>query len=244
MHLARTENTEASRAAASVLTLGFFFLLRPGEYLGLPNDATDNLFRLRDISFYVGARVLRHYDCPISDLHAAIFVTLTFTRQKNGVRNETVGHGRSGHPHPCPVLCLVERVISLRAFHADPATPLNAFRDAPRPTRYVHAHDLTRRMRLALVTYPDPAIKPADISARSTRPGGAMALLCAGVGADRIRLVGHWRSDELYCYLHVQAQQVMTGLSAEMLTGGDFRLAPGGSGNAPLSGNNHYVEST
>ena len=60
-----------------------------------------------------------------------------------------------------------------------------------------------------------------------TCPGGTMALLCAGVGADRIRLVGRWRSDELYRYLHVQAQQVMTGLSAKMLTGGNFRLAPG-----------------
>ena len=123
MHLARTENTAASRAAAAVLTLGFFFLLRPGEYLGLPNDATDNLFRLLDISFYVGARALRHYDCPLPDLHTATFVTLTFTCQKNGVRNETVGHGRSGHPHLCPVLCLVDRVIALRAFHADSATP-------------------------------------------------------------------------------------------------------------------------
>ena len=82
-------------------------------------------------------------------------------------------------------------------------------------------------MRLALFVYPDPAIKPADISARSTRPGGTMALLCAGVGADRIRLVARWRSDELYRYLHVQAQQVMTGLSAKMLTGSDFRLSPG-----------------
>jgi hypothetical protein len=53
-----------------------------------------------------------------------------------------------------------------------------------------------------------------------------MALLCAGVIGERIRMVGRWRSDELYRYLHVQAQPVMTGLSAAMLRGGDYRLAP------------------
>ena len=52
-----------------------------------------------------------------------------------------------------------------------------------------------------------------------------MALLCAGVDSDRIRLLGRWRSDEMYRYLHVQAQPVMTaGLSAAMLRGGSFRI--------------------
>jgi hypothetical protein len=55
-----------------------------------------------------------------------------------------------------------------------------------------------------------------------------MALLCAGVAGERIRMIGRWRSDELYRYLvHVQAQPIMTGLSAAMLHGGAFRLAPG-----------------
>ena len=93
---------------------------------------------------------------PPADLQASAstFVTLTFTRQKNGVRNETVGHGRSGHPHLCPAACLVDRVLALRAFNADPSTPLNAFRAAlTRPTRYVHAQDLTRRMRLLHTSY-------------------------------------------------------------------------------------------
>ena len=54
-----------------------------------------------------------------------------------------------------------------------------------------------------------------------------MALLCAGVDSDRLRMIGHWKSDELFRYLHVQAQPIMTGLSAAMLRGGSFRMAPG-----------------
>ena len=49
-------------------------------------------------------------------------------------------------------------------------------------------------------------------------------MLCAGIDSDRIRLIGRWRSDEMYRYLHVQAQPVMSGVAAAMLRGGAFRL--------------------
>ena len=49
-------------------------------------------------------------------------------------------------------------------------------------------------------------------------------MLCAGIDSDRIRLIGRWRSDEMYHYLHVQAQPVMSGVAAAMLRGGDFGL--------------------
>jgi hypothetical protein len=229
VHLARLEDTPASRASAAVLILGYFFLLRPGEYLGAPDDALDTLFRLRDLTLWVGSRSLDHMNCPIPELQAATFATLTFTRQKNGVRNETIGHGRSGHSHLCPVLCLVDRVIFLRSIHAAPTTPLNAYGTygAPTPTRYVHSRDLTYRIRAALAIHPHPGYSASQVSARPTRAGGAMALLCAGVGQDRIRMIGRWRSDELYRYLHVQAQPVMTGLAAAMLRGGSYQMAPG-----------------
>jgi hypothetical protein len=60
---------------------------------------------------------------------------------------------------------------------------------------------------------------PALLSARSTRSGGASALLHAGVDGDRIRLLGRWRSDEMYRYLHVQSQPTMSGIAAAMLRG-------------------------
>ena len=53
-----------------------------------------------------------------------------------------------------------------------------------------------------------------------------MALLCAGVDRDRIRMIGRWRSDEMFRYLHLQAQSLMTSVSAAMLRGRAFQLAP------------------
>jgi hypothetical protein len=186
------------------------------------------MFRLQDVQFWIGSRALDHLTCPEADMHAATFVTLTFTQQKNGVRNERIGHGRSGHPSLCPVTALATRVLALRSQGATADTTLNAVRSSPSSAfRYISPSDITSRIRSVLHLHPDPAYTLHDVSVRSTRAGGAMALLCAGVDSDRLRMIGRWKSDEMFRYLHVQAQPVMNGLAAAMLRGGDFRLTPG-----------------
>jgi hypothetical protein len=226
--LARGENSPRADAAAACLVLGFFFLLRPGEYLGNPQRPNAHMFRLRDVQLWIGSRAVDTLHGPEADLQASTFVTLTFTTQKNGVRNERIGHGRSGHPSLCPVHTVILRVLALRSQGATLDTTLNAVRpSATTPFRYIVPSDITSRIRAVLHLHPDPAYTLADVSARSTRAGGAMALLCAGVDRDRLRLIGRWRSDEMFRYLHVQAQPVMNGLAAAMVRGGDFQLTPG-----------------
>jgi hypothetical protein len=124
VRLARAANTPVSLAAADCLTVAFFFLLRPGEYAGTPRTHADDLFRFQDVCLWIGGRRLDVNACPLADLQAATFATLTFTTQKNGVRGETIGHARSGDPTLCPVLCLVSRLLYLRLAAADPTTPL------------------------------------------------------------------------------------------------------------------------
>ena len=51
-----------------------------------------------------------------------------------------------------------------------------------------------------------------------------MAFFSHGVNALLIKLVGHWHSDVMLCYLHVQSHPSMSGLSKLMLTGGDPHL--------------------
>ena len=226
--LAHAAATPIALAAADCLILAFYFLLRPGEYAGTPKTVSDDLFRFQDVGLWVGGRKLSLADCPLADLQAATFATLTFTTQKNGIRGETIGHSRSGHPTLCPVLCLVSRVLYLRTHDAAPTTPLNATR-SPRGAswQYLQPAAITGFLRAAVLLNPDLGISPSDVSARSTRAGGAMAMLCAGIDSDRIRLIGRWRSDEMYRYLHVQAQPVMSGVAAAMFRGGHYRLTPG-----------------
>ena len=69
-------------------------------------------------------------------------------------------------------------------------------------------------------------ILPADISARSLRSSGAMALLCSKLDTDQIRLLGRWRSDEMLRYLHVQAYPLVSHLAATMLQHGTYHFIP------------------
>jgi hypothetical protein len=102
-------NTAYSHAIADMLLLGFYFLLRPGEYAFKSNlDASP--FRLCDVHLLINTRRLDVLAAPEHELHQANFVALEFTNQKNGVRGELVGLGHSGHPSWCPVQAILSRI--------------------------------------------------------------------------------------------------------------------------------------
>jgi hypothetical protein len=97
---------------------------------------------------------------------------------------------------------------------------------SPAPT-LISPADITATLRCATaIIGPSVGFLPSDISARSLHAAGAMALLCAHVNTDIIRLLSRWRSDEMLRYLHVQAEPVMRDFSCCMLTGGSFTLLP------------------
>ena len=65
-----------------------------------------------------------------------------------------------------------------------------------------------------------------DVSARSLRAAGAMALLCSGVDHDIISLIGRWRSNKMMRYLHMQAEPIMRNFSKLMISHGNYNLLP------------------
>jgi hypothetical protein len=216
--------TFGNQAIADMIILAFFFLLRPGEYTGTPSDTTP--FTLQDVQLWIGQQRFLATTIPIADLSRVTFVSLTFTTQKNGVRGEVIGLGRSGNPVLCPVIALTRRVAHLRTFHAPTTTPLASYYASPALT-YIRPADITSALRCSTaIIGPSVGYLPSDISARSLRAAGAMALLCAHVDSDVIRLLGRWRSDEMLHYLHVQAEPVMRDFSRRMLSGGTFTLLP------------------
>ena len=110
--MAETCQTDTQfQAASDMIIIAFFFLLRPGEYTDTPSESTP--FRLVDVQIFGGDTRL---DLAVSQperMHQATFVSLTFTDQKNGVRGEVIGLGRSGDPYLCPVKAVVRRVVYL-----------------------------------------------------------------------------------------------------------------------------------
>jgi hypothetical protein len=199
--------TSRLHAAGDCLLLAFFFFVQPGEYSGTPRTAVNDLFRVQDLGVWIGHRRLDPLTCPTSELLAVSFVTLTFTSQKNGVRGEALGHGRSGHPTFCPVAALTRRLLHLHAVGITLTTTINSMcMSAEAPWHFVCPADITALLRRAVALLP-PAFSDfaaGDISARSTRAGGAMAMLCGGINSNCIRLIGRWGSDEMYRYLQVQ----------------------------------------
>lgn len=220
-----TTGTPASQATADMAIIAFFFLLRPGEYTG---GRSPNPFRLQDVQIFIGSRRLP-LTSPVPDIQAATHVSLTFSSQKNGVRGEILHHGRSGHRLACPVQAIIRRLLHLRANNAPLPTPLATYFLADR-SYPVTATDISSALRLSSTALgPSLGFLPSDVSARSLRAGGAMALLCANVDTDIIRLLGRWHSDAMMRYLHLQAQPVMQGFASKMLSASDYNLHPGPS---------------
>jgi hypothetical protein len=98
--LATATPTPAGSATASMILIAFFFLMRPGEHTVLPDNRP---FFMEDIQFHVGNQRYNASTIPLALLDSTTFVTYTFTTQKNSVRGEAIGLGRSGRGGCCPV---------------------------------------------------------------------------------------------------------------------------------------------
>jgi hypothetical protein len=217
-HMNYTANTSLSNTVADMLLLGFYFLLRPGECAYTDNEDASP-FRFCDVHLLIHNRHLNHSTCTPEDLQRITYVALEFTNQKNGVRGELVGLGKSGHHLWCPVKVLINRVSHLRQSHAHPTTPL--YRYFHTTWHKLDTTTLTQHLRYATTAMgPSYGITPHKISVRSLHASGAMSLLCAKVDTDMIRLMDRWRSDEMLRYLHVQSFPLLAPLASQMLRHG------------------------
>jgi hypothetical protein len=214
-----------AQATADMIIIAFFFLLRPGEYSDSASDTQP--FDLRSVQLFLGLHRLNLSTATDSDLLAAASCSLTFDRQKNGVRGEVIGLCTSGDPLLCPARALARCVIHLRSFHARPTTPLARVYLTGTRTRSITPAIITSTLQLAVAALgADLGFLPTDVSARSLRAAGANALLLARVDTDIIRLIGRWRSDEMLRYLHCQAAPLMSDYARKMLAGGQYTLHP------------------
>jgi hypothetical protein len=215
-----------AKTIADMLLLGFYFMLRPGEYAHTKSQESSP-FRLKHVHLFVGRRRLNHLRGNVHEFSAATSIALEFDKQKNGVRGELITLSRSGHPTICPVIAAINRVKHLIQHHASPELPIYSFWTGT-TWDTIASRDLTTALRTAALTLgPQEA---HSISARSLRSAGAMALFCAGMDKTTIQLLGRWKSEELLRYLHTQAFPVTAQCAQLMLQHGDFAMIP----NQPL----------
>jgi hypothetical protein len=204
--------------------LAVFYLLGPGEYC----KSTDNHpLTMQDGSLSIGHNKINALTCPLADLRRSSSSSLTFDDQKNRERGEVIAQALSGHRRACPTRALARRIEYLRSHNAPPDTPLCAVYKPNGRLTYVTSTAITKALQVSAAALPHLGFPPDEVTARSMRAGGVMALLCGKVDADTIRLVGRWKSDAMFRYLHAQALPLVNQLARTMLPHGNFNLAPG-----------------
>jgi hypothetical protein len=169
-------STPDRHTIANLVTITFYFLLHPGEYTGTTSD--DAAFRLTNIELHVDDRAIDPITCSDSDLYATTFMSLTFTTQKNGTKGEVITHGIIHDALACPVKATVRRILHLRDHKSSKTTPLASYFHKGKRVP-IKAADVTTALRLATIAAShQTGLHHRDISARSLRAGGAMALMC------------------------------------------------------------------
>lgn len=209
-----TRSNPFQAALMDVIYIAIFCLLRPGECC---HGRENTPLQLKDVTFLIGTRCLNQFTLPPDDLLRATHSSITLDSQKNRERGETVGHGSSGHRWACPTKALARRCACSSRHNAPPNTPLCAVFYKQDATRHITPSCLTELLRHSAAKPPNLGFSPDDVTVRSLRAGGAMALLCGNVDNDVIRLVGRWKSDAMFGCLHAQALPLVRGLARTML---------------------------
>ena len=219
------------QAIANMICIAFFFCLRPGEYTGTVTD--DQAFALNDVAFYLGTTKLNNVLSSDFEIESATCLTLTFTTQKNGDKGEIVAHARSDDPMCCPVTSTIRQfMVHRREFRRrgsgyDGRVKLATYYNSNHVRVPIRADMVTKALRWhAGVLQPTTGINPKDVSARSLRAGGAMALLTGGCDTNVIKLLARWHSDAMMRYLHQQSVPVFQNLASKMFNNGTFTFLP------------------
>lgn len=219
---------QTNRHVINLCVMAFFWLLRPAEYTNSLEDGRSQAFRFMDLHFHINGKIYSAPTAPLNDetILQISHTTLEFSDQKNCVRGEKVGHAATDDPFFCPCKAAGRLALHLQKHNAAPETPLHHHVGADGQWYDVPPRFITNALRhAALQVQDDTGIDPALISARSLRPGGATALLCAGIDSEAIQLLGRWRSDAMLRYLRVQAHTFSSRYAQRMWAAGNYTFA-------------------
>jgi hypothetical protein len=211
-------------AIADIIAIAFFFLLRPGEYMG--TNADDTPFRLEDVALYIRDRRSDVLTASTAELDASTSVSYKFTTQKNDTWDEKLVKGISGDSKCCPVKATAKRIKYHLAKNSKPTVPIASYYCAHRRTA-IKAKDITDTLRHVMtMNYHRTGIHATEVSAQSLRAGGAMAMMCSKIDMNNIRMMGRWHRDVMMRYLHVQAHPIIDHYAAKVFNNGTYTFQP------------------
>ena len=192
------ETAHLLHGIANMIIIALFFLLCLGEYTNGKSDTTT--FTIGNVQMFISDRRLDLVNRSDAGLYQSWSVYTTFTTQNNGVDNEVVCMGLSGHHYICVVKAIKRRVCCLQSHNATLSTPLaRVYTDVGNCTAGVTPHLTTKTLHEA-VTWMGAYLgsPPSEVSTRYLCAAGAMDMLVAKVDPDIIQILVRWRSDEIF----------------------------------------------
>lgn len=208
-----------TRTIGQLAIVGFFFLLRVGEYTYHREADTrrTHQFTLKDVTLWQNTHRLS-LDTPRAQLLATCTAaTLSINNQKNGMRNQSV-HQETNGTDLCPVKALIHHVTYLWHHTRDLNTKLGTYFVPPQTPRQIASADISRAIKRTIVTLglPRQGLTPQLVGSHSLRAGGAMAMYLNGIPHDTIRKLGRWQSDTFLMYIHEQIAALSANVSTRM----------------------------
>ena len=214
-----------SQAVGDLVNIGFFFLLRSGEYTkprqikrnGKMVRATRTVqFRVADVGFWRDGQILPRRS-PLKTLLKADAATMKISNQKNGRMGQTLHHQGTGQGRA--VASLARRVHHILSNNG---TEENLLCDVLANDTWtaIQSAEIVAAVRSAAksLNLQHKGIDPDLIGAHSLRAGGAMALKIMGYSDSTIRKFGRWASDTWQMYIHSQISKLYEGVAAKMST--------------------------
>jgi hypothetical protein len=177
---------------------------------------------IRNIAFIRDGETLAH-NSP--SLHLADCVSVTFERQKNDRKADTVTQWRTSDELLCSVkiwASLTRRILSYKG--ANKNSPISLVKHKSQIINITGETiaDLCRDGVVA-ISKTKLGIRRSEIGTRSIRSGAVMAMYLAGVPVFSIMLIGRWSSTAFLKYIQKQIQKFSQGISSKMIEVQSFK---------------------
>lgn len=185
-------NQSGHQLVWGLLLIGYFFLLRRGEFLKVDGKWERYVLQFGDVQFYDA----REEPCKVKH---AVMIGMVLRGGKNNQfgRNEVRYQFATGDPILCPVRGLAWIRLANRTHRTKPWEPISSLREG-------HGVCNGHIVQLLKEVATEMGLGATNYSTHSIRIGGSTALLNSGANPLVIKVLGRWLSD---CY---QSYPVLT----------------------------------
>jgi hypothetical protein len=203
-------------AAADLVIIAFFYLLRVREYTtpATPRDKCTIPLHDCNVRLWQNGHLLSH-SAGLTTLLTADSATVSIAHTKNGAKGTVVHHKAFGRPI-CPGAALAQRIANIQM--GPPSGIINLVYMASGQTSCVSDHDIGIVVQWGAAS--DSLISWGytldRISSHSLRASGAMAMKLSGALDSTIMRVGRWSSLTYLTYIHSQIGALPAGVAWKM----------------------------